>query len=43
MAGARFLVAGYQSFVSEKSMLKRLYGEEEFDSEASQETTNNAD
>ena len=32
MAGASFLVTGYQRFVADKSMLKRLYGEEEFDS-----------
>ena len=29
MAGASFLVEGYQSFVAQKSMLKRLYGEED--------------
>ena len=39
MAGASFLVAGYQSFVAQKSMLKRLYGEEDFDCSAREETT----
>ena len=28
MAIFQFLLAGYQNFVSQKSMLKRLYGEE---------------
>ena len=28
MGVATFLICGYQSFVSEKSMLKKLYGEE---------------
>ena len=41
MAGAQFLVAGYQKFVADKSMLKRLYGEEDFDdTDAAQETAN---
>ena len=31
MAFANFLFAGYQKFVAQKSMLKRLYGEEDFD------------
>ena len=39
MAGAKFLIAGYQRFVADKSMLKRLYGEEDFDSTDSQGTT----
>ena len=30
LAGARFLISGYQEFVSQKSMLMRLYGEEDF-------------
>ena len=42
MAGARFLIAGYNRFVADKSMLKRLYGEEHFDSADSQEATNAA-
>ena len=33
------MVAGYQRFVADKSMLKRLYGEEDFDSTDSQGTT----
>ena len=40
MAGAKFLMAGYQRFVADKSMLKRLYGEEDFDSANSQEDIN---
>lgn len=27
MAGASFVISGYQRFVSDKSMLKKLYGE----------------
>ena len=37
MAFASILVRGYQKFVADKSMLKRLYGEEDLDSTASQE------
>ena len=29
MAGATFIMSGYQNFVAQKSMLKRLYGEED--------------
>ena len=31
MAGASFLISTYQNFVSQKSLLKRLYGEQEVD------------
>ena len=31
MAGATFIMSGYQNFVAQKSMLKRLYGEEDLD------------
>lgn len=31
IAVARFFISGYQSFISQKSMLKRLYGEEDLD------------
>ena len=31
MAFATFLIASYQKFEAQKSMLKRLYGEEDFD------------
>lgn len=31
MAGASFLISTYQNFVSQKSLLKRLYGEHEVD------------
>ena len=33
MAGALFVMSGYQEFIAEKSMLKRLYGEEDFDAD----------
>ena len=29
MAAATFIISGYQKFVSNKSMLKKLYGEED--------------
>ena len=34
MAFASFLFSGYQKFVAQKSLLKRLYGEEDFDAGA---------
>ena len=40
MAGAKFLMVGYQLFVADKSMLKRLYGEEAFDSTDEKEAEN---
>ena len=33
MAGASLLILGYQNFVAQKSLLKRLYGEERQDDE----------
>ena len=29
LTGAKFLIAGFQSFIAQKSMLKHLYGEED--------------